>query len=128
MEENKDLIDKLRAYVSFKEEEIIYKKYSGKNISFSDVRDCLIGNGRILEEDFEKQIYVIAIEAGIANMNTAIIAIQRIDSNKLSILGYAKEGLIKQHTAEKAILKIMDQIKQIPDRDITPYPSGNDGF
>lgn len=46
-----------------------------RDCSFVKLRDSLIGMGQILEEDFEKQVYVIAIRSGTANMNTAVVAI-----------------------------------------------------
>ena len=118
MRENKELIDKLRMYTSFNGKEVIHKIYMIRDMSFVKLRDSLIGMGQILEEDFEKQVYVIAIRSVTANMNTAVVAIQLMDDNTVSFLGYAKEGLIKQHTAEKAILKIMDQIKPTTDREV----------
>ena len=106
MERNIEIIDKLHSYVWAKENEIVIKEYFVDNITFDNLRDCLIGNAKILEEDFEKQIYVVTVDSGINNMNGALIVIQRVDNNKLSLAGYAREGWINQHTAEKAILKI----------------------
>ena len=111
MERNIEIIDKLHSYVWAKENEIVIKEYFVDNITFDNLRDCLIGNAKILEEDFEKQIYVVTVDSGINNMNGALIVIQRVDNNKLSLAGYAREGWINQHTAEKAILKIIEQIK-----------------
>ena len=54
---------------------------------------------------------MVTVDSGINNMNGALIVIQRVNNNKLSLVGYAREGLINQHTAEKAILKIIEQIK-----------------
>ena len=42
------------------------------------------------------------IMSGFANQNTATIAIKLTD-NKLELAGYAREGIIKQHTVEKAV-------------------------
>ena len=44
-------------------------------------------------------------------MNCAVVAIQLSD-NYVSMLGYAKEGLISQHTAEKAINKVIERISK----------------
>lgn len=112
MQTNRDLIEKLHTYTLVKEKDIVQSECNMGNMTFSDLRDVLIGKGKILEEDFEKKIYVAAIEAGVADMNVAIVAIQWTDSEKLYITAYAREGLIKQHTAEKAIAKIKEQIKQ----------------
>ena len=40
--------------------------------------------------------------SGFANQNTATISIKLI-GNKLELAGYAREGIIKQHTVEKAV-------------------------
>ena len=45
--------------------EIVIKEYFVDNITFDNLRDCLIGNAKILEEDFEKQIYVVTVDSGI---------------------------------------------------------------
>lgn len=42
------------------------------------------------------------IMSGFANQNTATIAI-KLTGNKLELAGYAREGIIKQHTVEKAV-------------------------
>lgn len=120
MQTNRDLIEKLHTYILVKEKDIIQSECDMGNMTFSDLRDALIGNGKILEEDFEKKIYVVAIEAGIADVNAAIAAIQWTESEKLYITAYAREGLIKQHTAEKAVIKVKEQIKRIqsPQREL----------
>ena len=111
MERNIEIMDKLYSYVLAKENEVVIKEYFVDNITFDNLRDCLIGNAKILEEDFEKQIYVVTVDSCINNINGALIVIQRVNNNKLSLAGYAREGWINQHTAEKAILKIIEQIK-----------------
>ena len=40
--------------------------------------------------------------SGFANQNTATISI-KLTSNKLELAGYAREGIINQHTVEKAV-------------------------
>ena len=83
-----------------------------RDMSFVKLRDSLIGMGQILEEDFEKQVYVIAIRSGTANMNTAVVAIQLMDDNTVSFLGYAKEGLIKQRGSVKSQARCGRQVFQ----------------
>ena len=51
----------------------------------------------------ENEIVIKEYFSGINNMNGALIVIQRVDNNKLSLAGYAREGWINQHTAGKAI-------------------------
>jgi len=95
----------------FKDKEVVEKSISVRKMTFANLRDCLIGLGTILEEDFELNSYIVSVPAGIADMNNAIIAIQ-LTKNELYICGYAPEGLIKQHTAKKAIEKIEKRVSR----------------
>ena len=47
MERNIEIIDKLHSYVWAKENEIVIKEYFVDNITFDNLRDCLIGNAKI---------------------------------------------------------------------------------
>ena len=107
----KALINKMKEYMTFKEKEIEEKSISIKNMTFVNLRDCLIGLGTILDEDFDLNSYVVSISSGFAGMNNAIVAIQLLD-NKLDMLGYAPEGLIKQNTVKKAMDKIENRISE----------------
>ena len=98
----KELVSKLKSLIRLKEENIYNDEIEIQPMSFVQLRDKLIGKGTILDEDFEKQIYTINIMSGFANQNTATIAIKLI-GNKLELAGYAREGIIKQHTVEKAV-------------------------
>ena len=82
-------------------EEII----SDCNLSFLQIRDRLYQLGTILYEDAENHIYVATIRSGFRNMNQAVIAMQ-LRSSKLTISGYAKEGIIKQNILDNAIQKL----------------------
>lgn len=98
----KELVSKLKSLIRLKEENIYNDEIEIQPMSFNQLRDKLIGKGTILDEDFEKQIYTINIMSGFANQNTATIAI-KLTGNKLQLAGYAREGIIKQHTVEKAV-------------------------
>lgn len=109
--DKKPLIGKMSEYISIKEKGLIERQINVQNMSFVNLRDAIIGVGKILEEDFEISTYVVNISAGAANMNSAVVAIQ-LSNNCVSMLGYAKEGLINQHTAEKAIDKVIERISK----------------
>ena len=83
------------------------KAVSGCVLSITQIRDKLYLLGNILYEDIDNQVYVASVRSGFANMNSAVIALQ-LEGNKLQIVGYAKEGIIKQQICETAILKITD--------------------
>ena len=105
MEENKDLLEKMRKHCKLKEKDLVFKQNPKPALTFVQLKDSLSEVGHIMEEDIEKQIFVVLIMSGIANMNPAVVSVQ-LSEGILWFAGYAKEGLIKQHTAEKAIAKI----------------------
>lgn len=79
----------------------------GCSLSFLQLRDRLYLLGTILFEDVENQVYVAHIRSGLGNMSGATIAM-RLQGSKLILVGYAKEGLIKQRICEKAIQKLVN--------------------
>ena len=103
MDYKKELVSKLKSLIVCKEGNIYTEEIEIQPMSFNQLRDKLIGKGTILDEDFEKQIYKINIMSGFANQNTATVAIKLTGGNKLELAGYAREGIIKQHTVEKAV-------------------------
>ena len=58
--------------------------------------------GMILEESVADHAIAGVILSGIANMNPAFVLL-RTEGNRVHIKACAKEGIIKQHTAERAI-------------------------
>lgn len=107
--EKKAIIKKMKVYATFKEKDIEERITDVKEMTFINLRDCLIGLGTILEEDFDLNVYIISVQAGVVNKNNAIVAV-KLNNNKLYMFGYAREGLIKQHTAEKAMEKIEKKV------------------
>lgn len=73
------------------------------------LRDRLMLIGDILCEDTKNSIYVVAVRTGAGNMNFARIAVQ-LNANRINMVGYAKEGAIKQHLCEKAFQKIENAV------------------
>ena len=49
--------------------------------------------------------------AGIRNANSAILAV-KLMNQKLLFASYAKEGLVNQHTANKAINMVINKIQK----------------
>ena len=109
--DKKPLVDKMGEYIPVKENSLIERQINVQNMSFANLRDTIIGIGKILEEDFEISAYVVNIPAGVADRHSAVVAIQLSDTC-VTMLGYAKEGLINQHTAEKAIEKVSERISK----------------
>ena len=78
-------------------------------LSILQIRDRLYLLGSILHEDLEHQVYVAAIRSGFADMGHAVVALQ-LQGKTLVAIGYAKEGIIKQHICEKALQKLVAAI------------------
>ncbi len=81
-----------------------------KNYNILKVRDSIIGLGTILEENIDEQFYITTIRIGLIGAYEAV-AIVCLDKDVISIAAYAKEGLISQNNAQKAIDKIKKRIK-----------------
>lgn len=79
-------------------------------LSILQIRDRLYLLGNILYEDLEHQVYVAAIRSGFADMGHAVVAL-RLQGKTLVAIGYAKEGIIKQHICEKALQKLVAAIQ-----------------
>jgi len=69
--------------------------------------DILGKCGNLLCTDEEEKTAAAVVMAGAAGMNPAMVVV-KAEENTLFIKATAKEGLIKQHTAEKAVKKLKD--------------------
>lgn len=108
---NENIIIKLNEYINLpKNKDKVFQKIIDANkITFTNLRDRLLGMGTILEENFEETYYIIQVASGLLNKNSAIVAV-KWHSEEISFYGYAQEGLINQHTAEKAVEKLIEKI------------------
>ncbi len=70
-------------------------------------KDALSSCGTVLEEDMAKGVIAGVIMSGAASMNPAFVLIW-MEGDTIHMEASAKEGLIKQHTAEKAIEKFKE--------------------
>lgn len=69
------------------------------------VRDFLCTVGKVLLEDIDNQVYIANIPAGAFNKNYAVVVL-KFEKDKLHVFATAQEGLLNQHTCDKAITKI----------------------
>lgn len=69
----------------------------------------LVGN--IIEENEVENCIVLSIREGALKLNTAFVAL-KIDREKIYMIGYAKEGLIKQNTCKKAFRVIKEALEK----------------
>lgn len=77
--------------------------------SIVTIRDDLEKVGKILEENKKDNYYLLSVGGGAFNLNP-VICIVKIDKDITNVIGYAKEGLIKQNSARKAIARIVSAI------------------
>ena len=69
------------------------------------IRDAITGLGTILKEDLDNHFYITSVRmGGFGNILTYGIICR--DGKDAEISVYAREGLIKQHLAEKTIQKL----------------------
>lgn len=81
-------------------------------ISLMQLRDGLLRIGHILEENIDEKIYVVSIKAGKLGVNNAVI-VCKLSAKHLYLVGYAREGLLKQNTCIKAMKKIGDMLDEL---------------
>ena len=74
------------------------------------IRDAIVGLGTIMKEDLEKHFYIISTKTGMFNNVMAYAIIQRKEDKTAEIVVYAKEGIIKQNLAGKAMSKIKEAL------------------
>lgn len=75
------------------------------------IRDAFILLGDVVEENLDENRYVGCIKAGIGNANPAIL-IAALEKDKIYIAAYATEGIINQHTARKAVKKLVKKLSE----------------
>ena len=102
---NEKLLDKVCKQSEYAEVKI-------EGIKYKIVRDNLIFLGKILDENEKRKTYTVCINAGVANSNPCIVVVY-VDTDLVFIDAFAREGLINQHTARKAVKKIKDRFEKI---------------
>ena len=70
------------------------------------IRDAIVVLGTILKEDLDNHYYITSVKTGMFNNVLAYAIIQRKEDQTVDIVVYAKEGMIKQNLAGKAMEKI----------------------
>lgn len=90
--------------------EFYIKKVESDYDTIVTIRDDLEKIGKILEENKKENYYLVSVGGGLLNLNPAI-CIVKLDKGIMNIIGYAKEGLINQSTAKKAVDRIAKLLK-----------------
>ncbi|MGM9928855.1 MAG: hypothetical protein ACI35P_12990 [Bacillus sp. (in: firmicutes)] len=108
--ENELLQHLLEKYVYVKLNKLKYRSFYTERDSIGKMKTQMMCIGDIVEE-IDNRTIILSVKAGFANNNTAIIACY-LKANTLFCAAYAQEGLIKQHTAEKALDKLEEVLGQ----------------
>ena len=106
--DNKELLlKKLSENYHINLKNVVYKEIDFKK-NVVDIYK-LMSVSFICEEDLEKNLYVVETKTGFFDMAFCYLAF-KIENEKIYIVAYGKEGLIKQNICEKAINKIINNI------------------
>lgn len=116
-----DLQELLMEYCDANPEAVQKKDLDDCSLSITQIRDKLYRLGTILYEDLENQICVASVRAGFADMNQAVVVIQ-LQESRLLLVGYAKEGCIKQNICEEAFQKIQNVVDGKTTKDASRFP------
>lgn len=79
------------------------------NRTYKQIRDILICNGKIIDENEDNQIYVVVIQSGKLG-NKAIVALG-LRKSELYMKAFAKEGIFKQKTCKRALELLKEVLK-----------------
>lgn len=79
------------------------------HLTYKEIRDSIIRIGKIIEENEDEKIYVCTIQSGIMK-NEAVVALG-MQKSDVYLIAYAKEGLINQHTCERALQQLSGVFK-----------------
>lgn len=110
MSESEYLSRILMRFPNVKRNKIKTSSLPSGQVNFQKLCRLLSENGRILEIDDAHPHCIAAICAPSNSLNEGVAAVS-LRGETLYLAAYAKEGLIKQHTAEKIIQKIMELVK-----------------
>jgi hypothetical protein len=99
--------------------ELTMETNSPPEMALETVLTILSQEGKIIEDrrtDPDKPAICAVVGSGLWNLNPTLVEVQVVSTQdnvtKLSIVGTAKEGLIKQHAGEKAARRIADLLAQ----------------
>ena len=106
----KDLEICLSEFVDLTKGKVVYETFDNFGLGILQIRDRLFNCGRIVKEDIENCVYIIAFDYGKSAFSNAC-AVLKLTENTLECLSYAKEGLFNQKIAEKNIIRIKSCLK-----------------
>lgn len=87
----------------------VYEEIPTVDCNRQKLANAIMTVGKVLQQSDDGKAYIAAIGSGVGNMNVAMAAIE-LDDDNLEMLAVAREGLIKQQTAKKAISRVQEAL------------------
>lgn len=87
----------------------VYEEIPTVDCNGQKLANAIMTVGKVLQQSDDGKSYIAAIGSGVGNMNVAMAAIE-LDDDNLEMLAVAREGLIKQQTAKKAISRVQEAL------------------
>lgn len=83
-------------------------KLDGDN-AYRAVRGAAISSGTVIQDDEDRGVVAVMLKGGIAKM-APVLLVTSIKGGEVDLGFYSKEGLIPQHSAEKALRAFLKAI------------------
>lgn len=87
----------------------VYEEIPTVDCNGQKLANAIMTVGKVLQQSDDGKSYIAAIGSGVGNMNVAMAALE-LDDNNLEMLAVAREGLVKQQTAKKAISRVQEAL------------------
>ena len=110
MQEDTFLLSVLTKFPNVEKTKVRFSTVAVNDLSFLKLCRLFAENGRIIETDETAQYAAVAIAAPPTSLNEGVAAIL-LKNKILYIAAYAKEGLIKQRSAEKIIQRLTELVR-----------------
>lgn len=104
--------NRMKLYADIKNKGHVTEEISNTNISFNEIKQYLVKTGEILEEDVTQGFCLARVYGGTKQKNPAVIGIS-IDTSKILVSAYAKEGFLNQHTAKRIVEELKEYFNLI---------------
>ena len=98
-----------RTAASLLKTDCVYDGFTMPDLDFERLGEALASAGKVVESDPVKGEHVVVVGSGVGGVNPAVVVV-RLMNGDVNMSAYAKEGLLKQNTAGKAINKIKEII------------------
>lgn len=106
---NKVLLDKMEQYEHIGENDLYVKKVNISSISLRKIRDFLLVEGGVLEEDLSNKCYIAYLKIGVLRINRTLVGIM-IDGDQLIVCGYTRKNFMSKKDNKDTVDYIYSQL------------------